>query len=343
MKKLFALIVALCMLLSLVACGAAEPATPEATPDDATSDAAGDKEYKVGVIVFQNDMFMQMWTQGCNAAAEEYGWTVNNSNSNDDPAQLDTLIQTYIDQGYDAVVMQYTDPEVAMNCAKKAHEAGLAVGSGCVVTEEELQYYDLGLITAQSALGYAAGEAAVKYIQENNITDVKVGIVQFVAQSAWYSQQRSGNFLKALDDAGIAYEVAADQDANMQDTALTTCTDILTANPDINIIYGANDGATVGCTMAVKNLNLTDSVAVFGCDASEQICSLLLDDSYSLVGTAAQDAFGTGYKLTQAIMDKVLGNDNEYLGKDNSADGLPLNDYDVAAVDAYMEDLKAFN
>ena len=324
MKKIVAILIALTMLFAMTGALA--------------------EEYKIGAIVFQEDMFMQMWTAGCQAAAAEYGWTINCANDKDDPAELANLIQTYIDQDYDAIVLQYTDAETALNYCRRAHDAGIVVGSSSIVSDEELEVYALAMCTEQAALGHGSGDAAVKYIQENGIEDVKIGIVQFVSQGAWYSQQRSGNFLDSLDQAGIKYEVVADQDAWMQDTALTTCTDMLTAHPEINIIYGANDGATIGSTMAVKNLGLTKQVAVFGCDASEQICNLLLDnDNYSLVGTAAQDAYGMGYKTAIAAMDAVLGNENELLGKFNPAGALPLNDYDVDAVNQYVEDISAFN
>ena len=31
---------------------------------------------------------------------------------------------------------------------------------------------------------------------------------------------------------------------------------MLTANPDINLLWGANEGGTIGATMAVKNAGL---------------------------------------------------------------------------------------
>jgi simple sugar transport system substrate-binding protein/ribose transport system substrate-binding protein len=192
-------------------------------------------------------------------------------------------------------------------------------------------------------LGRQSGEAAVRYIKENGISPVNVAVVQFRSQAAWYSNERSSNFLKALDTGGIKYNLVADQDAWMMDTAITTATDILTAHPEVNIIYGANDGATVGSTMAVKNMGLTSKVLVFGCDASAQICNLLTDPSYSLIATAAQDAYQVGYDCTVALIKGIKGEDiSSMKGRTVEIDAMPLNDYDVPAVRKYLEEISKY-
>lgn len=332
MKKFFAIVLALVMVLSLAACGTADaPAAAEA------------KDKKIGVVVFQDDMFFQMWTAGCNAAAEEAGWVANNSNYNTDAGQLANLIQTYIDQEYDAVALQLSDIEVGMTYATKASEAGMVVGVAGQMDEEQMKIINTAVATDPFACGKAAGELAVKYLKDNGKDNLKVGIVQFMGQLPFYSAARSETFLSMLDEAGISYEVVADQDAAVQDEAVTVCTDMLTANPDIDLIYAANDGATVGCTMAVKNLGMSDSVMIFGCDASEQICDLLLDESCGLIATAAQDSYGIGYRLTKALIDEAEGRANEDIGVSVAFPALGLSDLDPDAVKEYSASLASFH
>lgn len=298
---------------------------------------------KMGVVIFQNDMFFQMWTEGVDAACEEAGWEYNNSNYEGDAGSLANLIQTYMDQDYDAIALQYSDLDTAMEYTKKAVEAGLAVGAGGLLEEEQLEYFSLGCATDPYACGKSCGELAAEYLKANNKDELKIGVVQFMAQLPFYSAARSETFLAELDAAGIKYEVVADQDASVQDEAVTVCTDMLTAHPEIDLIYAANDGATVGCTMAVKNAGMADSVMVFGCDASEQICELMLDDSYSLIATAAQDPYSFGYRLAKALIDETEGRENEDLGESVTYPALGLSDMDPEAISDYIELLAQYN
>jgi simple sugar transport system substrate-binding protein len=305
--------------------------------------ASEEKKLKIACIVFQEDMFMQMYTSGVVAAANKYGVDINTSNSSNDAAREAELINTYIEQGYNGICLQTPDEVTAFASVKRGVAAGLQFVVATILTEEMAPYVVTAILTSGESLGQKSGEAAVRYVKEKGIQEVNIGIVQFKSQAAYYSNQRSSSFLKAFDDAGVKYTLVSDQDAWLQDTAITTATDMLTANPQINILYGANDGATIGTTMAVKNINLTDQVAVFGTDASEQICQLLLDDQYSLIATAAQDAYGSGFEGGEVLIKSLRGEDvSEYKGKTILGEALPLNDFDKAAVEAYIETLKTF-
>ena len=217
------------------------------------------------------------------------------------------------------------------------------MGTAGLLDEEALKIYSTGVATDPYACGKAAGELAAQYLKEKGKDNLKIGIVQFMGQLPFYSAARSETFLNMLSEAGISYEVVADLDAAVQDEAVTVCTDMMTAHPDIDLIYAANDGATVGCTMAIKNLGLSDSVMVFGCDASEQICDLLIDDSYGLIATAAQDSYGIGYRLTTALIDEVEGRENPDIGTSVSFPALGLSDMDLDAVKEYSETLASFH
>ncbi|MDR3174612.1 MAG: substrate-binding domain-containing protein [Treponema sp.] len=309
----------------------------------ASSASGGSETIKIGCIVFQEDMFMQMYTMGCVAAAKDAGVEINTANSNNDAAQEANLINTYTEQGYKGVVMQTPDDVTALQTIKVANGKGVQFVIGSILSDEASKYVLTSILTSNESLGYLSGEAAVRYIKEKAISPVNVAVVQFKAQSSFYSNLRSSSFLKALDDGGIKYNLVADQDAWMMDTAITTATDILTAHPEVNIIYGANDGATVGSTMAVKNLGLVNKVSVFGCDASAQICNLLLDPSYSLVATAAQDAYRVGYDCTQTLIKGIKGEDiSAVKGKTVEINAMPLNDYDSAAVRKYLEEISKY-
>ena len=345
-KRILSVILALVLLFTLAACssGGGESAS-NGSGTSGDSSAGGDDSLKIGCLVFQEDMFMSLFDAGAQASAADYGVEINSANSSNDATRESEVIRTWTEQGLDGAVVLSPDMSTSLQTFSTAIDSGMTI-----VTADD-QYEKNGSIdkgvlasvtTMPEDLGRASGEAAVKYIQENmQGQDVKIGIIQFKAQAASASEGRSNGFLAALDDAGIEYEVVADQDAWLQDTAVTTATDMLTANPDINILYAANDGGTVGTTMAVRNLGLGDKVAVFGTDASEQICDMVLDESYRLIATTGQDAYQNGYTCAEILIKSLLGEDvSEYEGKLAALDGLPLSRDDLAEVEEYKAKLE---
>lgn len=93
--------------------------------------------------------------------------------------------------------------------------------------------------------------------------------------------------------------------------------------------------------MAVRNLGLGDKVAVFGTDASEQICDMVLDESYRLIATTGQDAYQNGYTCAEILIKSLLGEDvSEYEGKLTALEGLPLSRDDLAKVEEYKAKLE---
>jgi ABC-type sugar transport system substrate-binding protein len=143
----------------------------------------------------------------------------------------------------------------------------------------------------------------------------------------------------ALDEAGVKYEIVADQDAWLQDTALETASAILTAHPETQVILAMNDGGTIGSTMAVMNAGLADQIMVFGHDGSDQISSMVLDDASPLKAVVAQDPYGQGYKSMTALINAIKGGDySETKGKCEFLDGIVLSAYDKDAVNAWRVD-----
>lgn len=341
MKKVVAISLGLLMVLAIVACnggGTPAPAAPADGPRQAS-------DLRIGVLVFQEDMFMQLYTMGAQSAAAQWGVSINAQNSMNDASREAEIINTWVEQGFDGFVFMTPDNAIIVHSLRRAHEAGMEIVAGSTLTDEGYQYVRGTIATSQESLGVAAGRAAVQYIQENNIYPVNIGIVQFAAQVAWSSAARVDNFLLQLEEAGIEYNVLSDQDGHMADIAIAVATDMLTAAPDINIMFAANSGGTIGTTMAVRNLGLTDQITVFGVDADEQICGFILSDDYPLVGVAAQDPFGNAFTATDILIRGLLGYEitefNEtYIVR---RDGVGLSIFDRAEVEDFLEMLRGLN
>jgi sugar transport system substrate-binding protein len=97
-----------------------------------------------------------------------------------------------------------------------------------------------------------------------------------------------------LDEAGVEYTKVAAVSSHLQDDALTKVTDMLTAHPEINVIWACNDGGTIGAAMAVKQAGLEGKVFVFGYDGGDQQTSMILSGDNILIGVVAQDPYAQG-------------------------------------------------
>lgn len=339
MKRIVAIMAALGLVVSLAACGSS--GSKESKENN--KNAAGDKKTIAG-IVFQEDQFFNLMTAGYEQAAKDRGYTIQMSNVSNDQAKETEVINTYVAQGIAGIAISPLSETISPETLSSAAEKGVKI---CVSNTAIDAYKDFAVAAYTSdnyAYCYQTGEIAAKFIKEHyGDKKINIGIVQFKTQIPEISAQRVNGFLGAFDKAGIEYEVVADQDAWLQDTAITKVGDMLAGNPDIDIFFAANDGGTIGATMAVENAGLQGKVYVYGSDASEQIIDLLKADNDILQAVTGQDAFEIGYQTVNNLIDTLEGKTIDGEGKTNIIEGIPLQRGDIEGLDTFLEDLKTKN
>lgn len=108
MKKFFALLLSLAMVLTLVACGQKETTTPDdtQTPDDTTPEV----EYKVAMITDYGDItdqsFNQTTYEACKAFAEDNSIEFSYFKpAGDNTADRVAMIEKAVDEGFNVIVM----------------------------------------------------------------------------------------------------------------------------------------------------------------------------------------------------------------------------------------------
>lgn len=348
MKKLLALFLALTMSLTLAACSGGTPSESKAPADESKAptteskapDNEGGKKLIAG-MVFQEDQFFKLLSAGYEAAAKDLGYEIQLTNTNNDQSKETEALNTYAAQGVVGVAISPLNTQVSPAAVEDAHSAGMEIAI-CNAARDAFPYAVASFSADNYAFCKQTGEAAVKFIQENYDADrvLKIGVVQFKTQVPEQSADRVGGFFSALDEAGVKYEIVSDQDAWLQDMAVETAGDIISANPDLDLIYAANDGGTVGSVMAVENAGKAGQIYVFGTDGSEQIVSLLKADTNILQAVTAQDAFQIGYSTVEALINKLEGKTVEGEGKTNIIPGIPLVRGETETLDKYLTDLQ---
>ena len=317
------LVVVFAMLLS--ACGA--PATT------APSEGEG-KELTIAGVVFQDDQFMKTMVKGYEDAGAKYGVKVMTANTNNDQAKETELVQTYISQGVSGIAIAPLSKDASIVNLKQAAEKGIKVAI-TNMSISDTSFLSGGYTSDDATNGKVVGDEAAKFIQANLQGDIKVARIDFDTQLPDQSKARWGGFYGALDAAGVKYTEVAKTSAWLQDSALAAATDMLTANPDVNVIFACNDGSTIGAAMAVKQAGLQGKVFVFGYDGGDQQTAMILSGDNILIAVVAQDPYAQGFKAVESLALTLQGKDNPDAGKITIVPGMLLTSTDPEGVKAW--------
>lgn len=332
MKKKLLSILAISLSLFTVACSSG-----------GASDGESSDKKTIGGIVFQEDMFFKLMSSGYKDAAKDLGYEILLSNITNDQTKETENIKTYTSQGVKGIAISPLSATISPVALKEAADAGVKVA----VANTDMEPYpfsELAYTSDNFEFCKQTGEKAVEFIKANYPADkvVKIGVVQFKTQIPEISADRVNGFFAALDEAGVKYEIVADQDAWLQDMAVSKAGDMLVANKDIDMIFAANDGGTIGSVMAVENAGKSGEVFVFGTDASEQIVDLLKHKNNILQAVTGQDPYTIGYNTVKDLIATIEGTDLEGKSKEtNIIPGIPLVRGDEEAINKFMEDLKS--
>lgn len=304
MKKTLALILALTMVFAMAVTAFAEEAKGPVAPKDGVLKP---EDVTIAFAVFQDDQYYNIMTQGAKKAAEDYGVQILTSNFNNDAATELEKLTTYIGQGVNGIVWNSADGS-SLSVLTEAANSGIPVAFTSPLDGIDLTPFVGMFSNDQKSLGYNCGNNAAPIIKEKfGDKTVKVAVLQFASQSAVYSADRVDNFLRGLEENGVKYEVVADQDAWLSDTALEATQDILSAHPDVDVIFGGNDGASVGATLGVKNAGLAGKTIVCGIDASLQLLEMVRSDDDILQVCAGQNPYVTGYNGVEQVIKVLTG------------------------------------
>ncbi len=289
----------------------------------------------IASIVFQGDQFMKSLQQGVREAAEARGAEVLELNIDGDQAREAQAIDTYISRGVDAIVIAPLSATNSAGSLKRARDAGITV----VALNGGLQDKSIANATFSTAnydLGASSGNAAAAFINSELGGEAQVGIMAFSSLLPEQSGARTGGFKDAVTK-GNTVTVVTEQDAWMPEKAVQVATDMLTANPQINLLYAANEGGTVGAMQAVRNAGKAGKVYVFGIDGSEQLARGLMAGDNVLQATTAQSAKDMGAMGANAALDLLEGGSAE---AETSVPALLLSRADPDGIAAFVESLK---
>jgi ABC-type sugar transport system substrate-binding protein len=293
---------------ALAAAGALLVACTSNESDD--SDGAGEQS-----AVSNNDEPGETVTIGFSGPEADHGWlaAINDSaiaeaeeyedielrvaNGTNDPNQQIGQIETFINEGVDAIVMLPTDGDALTQVAIQAMEAGIIVVN--VDREFSSPFAARTTILGDNyGMGVSAGTYACQLIEENNISDPVIAEIQGIA-SLPLTQDRSQGFADALADCGQQVDNQVSAEFTVE-SGEEVASNLLQAADQIDIIWNHDDDQGVGVKQAFDNADRDEFSFIGGagsCQAMEWIKDGEMEATVLYPPTQAAD----GIKLARLL------------------------------------------
>lgn len=252
---------------------------------------AADKPTFALIQINQEALFFNEMNRGAIEAAEAAGAELVIFNANNDPSAQNSAIETYIEQGVDGLAVVAIDVNGIMPAVEQADAAGIpVVAIDAILPDDGPHKAQIGVDNGQAGADLAA------YLNETD-EGGKMGIVG--ALNSFIQNVRLDGFKDALDADKV--EVFSTVDGqNVQDIALTAAENLMTANPDMTLVYATGEPAMVGAVAAVVSQGRQSDVALYGWDLTAQVIDGI-DDGF-VKAVIQQDPAGMGAASVDALM-----------------------------------------
>ena len=213
-----------------------------------------------------NEYFISM-RQGAEEAAKQKNidLIVQVAEKEDSTEQLVGLVENMIAKKVDAIIVTPNDSIAFIPAFQKAEKAGIPIIDLDVRLDAKaaeaagLKFNYVGVDNFNG--GYLEAKNLAEAIGDKGNVAILEGI-----PGVDNGEQRKGGALKAFAEYPDI-KIVASQSANWEtEQALNVTTNILTANPNINGIFAANDNMAIGAVTAVENAGLAGKVLVSGYD-----------------------------------------------------------------------------
>lgn len=260
-----------------------------------------DDVYDLAVILMEvENTFYQYVKQGMEKAAKETGNKLTVGNAESSVINEKKLVDTYIAQKKDAIMLSAFDSEASIPAIEAAQNAGI-VTINWNTTNPVMDYF----VGADNYnLGYLAGEYMVEYVNEELGGKGVVGIIS--ADMFEVVQWRVDGFLDAIKkQPGI--KVVGRQDGRTPEESQQKTEAMIQANPDLDLMYASTGAATMGILSALRAKGKDQEVKVYGTDMDTELANQLLSEKSPVMSISAQSAIDMGYTCYMTALKIIEG------------------------------------
>ena len=260
MKKVFALIVCLAMMISMAGC-------VRIVIDGEESSVQVSANGTIGLSVStQNNPFFVSLVEGAEKQAAALGVKITVADAGDDAAKQTSDIEDLVASGISVLIVNPVDSDAVTGAVEAAQAAGVRV----ISVDRAVNGVTIDCqIASDNVLG---AELATQYTVDTLGEGVKVAELEGTP-GASAAIDRSAGFHNIAD---TKLNVVARQTANFDRTqGMSVMENMLQANGDIQAVFAANDEMALGAVEAIFGAGKT--VLVVGFDATDDAIAAILE------------------------------------------------------------------
>ena len=261
-----------------------------------------DRKVKLGLIPVAMNTAYTMTINGAKKQIEENGDQIElivqapSSNASTITEQ-GNIMETMIQQGVDAIALATESDESMLPYLREAAEADIPVFLfNMTEINDQNIYYVSSIGYDQEQAGYEIG----KWVNDNlGGEPQKIAVLEGYAGIV--NTKRMDGFKAAIAD-NSNLEIVASQTADWtREKGQSVTESILTANPDVTILYGPYDEMVLGGLTVVKERNLLDQIAVVGYGCTKDGVAAI--EAGEMQATIDVGEYGTGFDIVNAVTD----------------------------------------
>ena len=255
----------------------------------------------IGSVIMNNsgEWFAEVM-KGQEDAAKDLGVEFSIVSSDNEISKESDNVATFLAQQVDALVISPLATDASVAAVESASvDVGIPVVTWNTTVDTDVT----------SHIGNT-GKYAVDYIKENFKDGCKVAIIG--DSNYEIGIERCNGFkdaIKELTDDGTV-EIVNEQDAELQEEGIDITEQILTANPDVQMIWCWNQTSLLGCAAALENAQRSD-IVLMGTDMSVELAKDMQGDSIKLQAITTQMPYEMGYQAVENAVKAVKGEDVE--------------------------------
>ncbi len=203
------------------------------------------------------------------------------------------------------IVMGSLNSSIGIQCFKQAVAKGIIVADvDATVSVAEAEKAGIKMAFSVGSDNYLVGEEAAKYAKSiAEKSDPKILAIEGVAGSVPGQKRLDGfktKIQQLLPQSKIVASISAEWDRLK---AMNITLDILQRQPDINIIYAANDTMALGAAEAVRNLGREAQIKIIGVDGTADARKAIVEGH--LTASVAQLPYLMGMRSVDLAIDAV--------------------------------------
>jgi ribose transport system substrate-binding protein len=321
MKRKLMLIVAAFAVISLIGSFAISSSKTAAG-------SGGKKRSDEPLVGFGMYFYQDQWWKDMKTAAEEtaakVGVKLNVADADGDAAKQVAQLEAFIGMGVKGIIYAPVEPEASQSVVAEAKEKGIAV----INIESALNdrsNIDCWVQLDQYGFGTMLAEEAAKFIDKNYGGKGKAFLLVDLSNSV--IKDRVRGFKDAFAELSPKSVIVDEQDAGSERAkALDTTLQVLTAHPDIAVIFGGNTEMGMGAANALATINADPAkVAVYTEGWGAEFYDALVNEP------AYMKAYATGPSVPIAeISVSIMA--------DHLLNGTPLNEIETVEMQLLTKD-----